>query len=125
MEGQPDLDLVAASLRADADDLRTFVEALATKLDQSFPGRCRVRRAGLMGKGDVRQISIEFGDSRYELAHDSGTVSTRRATVVRGISVKTDELALDAWIDSLAAQVVIEAGRSERGRAALEKLVGG
>ena len=120
-----DFDLVAASLRADADDLRVFVEALSRKLEQLFPGRCRVQRAGLFGKGSVRQVSVEVGDSRHELSHDDGTVSARRSSVVRGITLKTEQLVLDEWIDSLAAQVVAEADRSERGRLALQKLLSG
>jgi hypothetical protein len=125
VERAANFDLVAASLRADASDLRVFVEALATKLEQSFPGRCRVQRTGLFGKGSVRQISVELGESRYELTHDEGAVLTRRLSVVRGISLKSEALGLDEWINSLAAQVVAEAGRSERGRLALEKLLGG
>ena len=125
MSEAPNFDLVAASLRADSADLRVFVESLAAKLDQSFPGRCRVRRAGMLGKGSVRQISVELGDGRYELTHDDGRISARRSSVVRGIALKSDELGLDEWIDSLAAEVVAEADRSERGRLALEKLVGG
>lgn len=120
-----DFDLVAASLRADADDLRVFVESLSAKLVQVFPGRCRVHRAGLFGKGSVRQVSVEVGNSRYELVHDDGAVSARRSAVVRGITVKSETLALDEWIDSLAAQVVAEADRSERGRLALQKLLSG
>jgi hypothetical protein len=125
MEEPVELELVAASLRADADDLRVFVEALTTKLEQSFPGRCTVQRAGLFGKGEVRRISVAVGDSRYELMHDDGAVSARRSSVVRGITLKSEELGLDEWIDALATQVVAEAGRSERGRLALEKLLSG
>jgi len=44
---------------------------------------------------------------------------------VRGISLKSDELGLDEWIDSLAAQLVSEARRGERGRVALERLLKG
>jgi hypothetical protein len=125
VEGPPDFDLVAASLRADTDDLRVFVESLSTKLDQSFPGRCRVQRAGLLGKGDVRRITVELGDSRYELSHDDGAVTARRSSVVRGITLKSEELGLDEWIDSLSADVVAEADRSERGRLALQRLLSG
>ncbi len=125
MSEAPNFDLVAASLRADSVDLRVFVESLAAKLEQSFPGRCRVRRAGMLGKGSVRQIGVELGDGRYELTHDDGRISARRSSVVRGIALKSDELGLDEWIDSLAAEVVAEADRSERGRLALEKLVSG
>jgi hypothetical protein len=45
--------------------------------------------------------------------------------VVRGITLKNEELGLDEWTDALAAQVVAEADRSERGRLALEKLLSG
>ena len=125
MEGAPDFDLVAASLRADTADLRLFVESLSAKLDQSFPGRCRVQRAGLLGKGNVRRLTVELGDIRYELAHDDGAVTARRSSVVRGITLKSEELGLDEWIDSLSAAVVAEADRSERGRLALQKLLSG
>lgn len=121
----PDLDLVSASLRADAEDLRVFVESLSAKLEQSFPGRCRVQRSGLFGKGSVRRIKVELGDNAYELTHEDGVVTTRRSSVVRGITLKSEELGLDEWIDSLAAQVVAEADRSERGRLALQKLLSG
>jgi hypothetical protein len=125
MEESVDFELVAASLRADTDDLRVYFEALTTKLEQSFPGRCSVQRAGLFGKGEVRRISVAVGDSRYELLHEHGAAFARRSSVVRGITVKNEELGLDEWVDALAAQVVAEAGRSERGRLALEKLLSG
>lgn len=125
MSEPADLDLVAASLRADAGDLGVFVEALARKLEQTLPGRCSVRRAGLRGKGNVREIGISVGDARYDLTYHDGSVSARRSSVVRGITLKNEELGLDAWIDSLATQMVAEADRSERGREALEKLLSG
>jgi hypothetical protein len=124
MEPPADFDLVAASLRADESDVRGFVEALAAKLEQSLPGRCRVRRSGLLGRGSVRRITVELGDGRYELTHEDGSATARRSSVVRGISLKTDTVGLDEWIDALAAELVAEAGRSERGRLALERLLG-
>jgi hypothetical protein len=118
-----DIDLVAASLRADAGDLRVYVEELARKLEQSFPGRCSVRRSGLLGKGQVRLITVTAGDARYELEHKDATVVARRTSVVRGIALKSEQLGLDQWIDSLAAEVLAEAERSEHGRLALENLL--
>jgi len=116
-------DLLAASLRADATDVRTFVEALATKLELSFPERCRIDRGGLLGKKHVKRIAVELGDGRYELANEDGAVSARRSSVVRGISLKSEELSLEEWIDRLAAELVAEADRSERGRDALQRLL--
>ena len=118
-------DLLAASLRADATDVRAFVEALATKLELSFPGQCRVERGGglLAKKKRVRRIAVDLGESRYELAHDDGAVSARRSSVVRGIALKSEALSLEEWVNELVAQLSAEAERSERGREALHRLV--
>ena len=125
MSEPADIDLVAAALRADSNDLRIYVEQLARKLEQSFPGLCRVRRSGILGKGAVRTIVVDLGEHRYELEHRDGSVTARHSSVVRGISLKSEELRLDQWIDSLAADVTNEATRSERGRLALENLLTG
>jgi hypothetical protein len=116
-------DLLAASLRADTRDLRAFVEALAAKLTGAFPERVRVERGGLLGNKRVKALSVALGDDRYELEHDDGRVTCRRCSVVRGITLKSSEVELDAWIDELSRGLFEEAGRSERGRVALERLL--
>ena len=118
-------DLLAASLRADATDVRAFVEALARKLELSFPERCRIERAGLLGKKRVRRIAVQLGENRYQLDHEDGVLAVRRSSVVRGISLKSEELSLEEWIDQLSAQLVAEADQSERGREALQRLLTG
>ena len=67
--------------------------------------------------------TVTAGDGRYELEHEDGSVAARHTSVVRGIALKTEELGLEQWIDSLAAEVMAEAARSERGRLALEDLL--
>jgi hypothetical protein len=122
-----DLDLVAASLRADAADLDAFVEALAAKLDGALPGQVEVERKGglLGGRKRVRRIEVSLGDQRYEADLDRGRVTCRRRSVVRGIALKTQELDLDAWIAALSQDLIEEAQRSERGRQALARLLEG
>jgi predicted P-loop ATPase len=118
-----DFDLLAASLRADTSDLRAFVEALAAKLETSFPERVRVERGGFLGGKRVRRIAVDLADNRYELEHDDGRVSCHRRNVVRGIALKNEELPVDEWIDDLSRRLLDEAGRTERGRQALERLL--
>jgi hypothetical protein len=127
MAGPEDLDLVAASLRADAGDLDAFIEALAVKLDAALPGQVEVeRRGGLLGgRKRVRRIEVTLGDQRYELELERARVTCRRRSVVRGIALKTQELDLDAWIAALSQDLVDEADRSERGREALARLLEG
>ena len=120
-------DLLAASLRADLGDQKAFVEALATKLTESFPDRVQVERqgSGFLGRGikHVSRVSVRLGDNEYELEQAEGRVVTRRRNVVRGVALKTEELPMETWIDELSSKLVDEAGRSERDRLALEKLL--
>jgi hypothetical protein len=124
VEGASEFDLLAASLRADARDTGAFVEALAAKLEASFPDAVEVdRKGGLFGAKKVRKLAIRMGDRHYELEAGERLPRTRRRTVVRGIALKSEDLGLEEWIDALARDLVEEAGRGERGRIALERLL--
>lgn len=122
-----DFDLLAASLRADAGDLRAFVEALATKLEGALGTHVRVeRRGGVFGGGKrVRRIALALDDDEYDLEHDDGTVACRKRTVVRGIALKSEELPLERWLDAISRALVESAQSTERGRIALERLLSG
>jgi hypothetical protein len=116
-------ELLAASLRADARDLNAFFEALATKLSASFPESTNVDREGFRGRGRVKSISVELGKHRYGLERRSAGVTYLRASAVRGIVLKNEELGLDDWIDSLSHDLAEAAEQSERGRLALDRLL--
>jgi hypothetical protein len=122
----PDLDLLAASLRADATDTAAFLEALAARLQGALPGQVDVqRKGGLFGGKRVRRIEVRLGDSHYEIEGNGGPPVARRRNVVRGIALKTEELPVDAWIEALSADLLALAQTSERGREALERLLTG
>ena len=126
-EGE-DFELLAASLRASSGDLRTFVEVLADKLEQALPGRVAVeRRAVRLFSKDKRvtRIEVALGDSRYIAVAQASTLETRCAKAVRGVVLKTEVQALDAWLDALARDLAIEARASEQTRIALEQLLRG
>jgi hypothetical protein len=120
-----DLDLVAASLRADASDLSAFVESLAAKLEQAVPARVRVqrRRSGMFGPKTVQSVSLDLGDRRLELLAEGGTVQTRCAKLSGGIVLKSEALETDAWLDAVSEALTAEARRSETTRKALERLL--
>ncbi len=120
-----DLDLLAASLRADSSDLSAFVESMATKLEEAVPARVRVerRRAGMFGPKTVRSLSVDLADRRLELRADGGSVQTRCARLSGGIVLKNEELEIDAWLATLSEALAAEASRSEATRRALERLL--
>jgi len=123
----PDIDALAASLRADASDTAAFLEALATRLEGALPGQVDVDRKGRRfgGAKRVRRIAVRIGDAHYEIEGDGGALTARRRNVVRGIALKSEDLGVDAWIDGLSADLLELAQSSERGRVALERLITG
>jgi hypothetical protein len=119
-----DLDLLAASLRADTGDLDAFVESLAVKLEEAIPRRVRVdrRKSGMFGPKLVRQIVVDLGDQRLELRY-ARDLETRRAKLSGGIVLKSEQLDTEAWLAALGGALADEARRSETTRQALQRLL--
>lgn len=120
-----DIDLLAASLRADASDLGAFVEALAVKLEEAVPGAVRVQRKrdGMFGPKRVSQIALDAGGQRLELRADHGRVQTRWARLSAGIVLKSEPVPTDEWLAVLSRALADEARSSVTTRQALERLL--
>ncbi len=124
--GAVDIDLLAASLRADAADTGAFVEGLAAKLEVALPSRVSVKRArsGMFGPKHVKEITLDAGDERLELARGTGeAIEFRRARQSGGIVLKRETLDSETWLAALSTAMAAEAQRSERTRQALERLL--
>jgi len=122
-----DIDLLAASLRADFGDLGAFVEALAVKLEDAVPGAVSVdrRRDGMFGPKRVRRIALDAGGQRLELRTDGAAIQTTCSRLSGGIVIKRDELDADAWLRALGEALAIQAQSSNATRQALERLLNG
>jgi hypothetical protein len=120
-----DLDLLAASLRADASDVGAFVESLATKLEEAMPGRTRVerRRASFRGPKRVQKIVLDAADQRLELRVSGGSIATSCSRVSGGIVLRSEQLDVHDWIGVLSEVIAAEAQRSATTRQALERLL--
>jgi len=120
------VEMFAASLRADSTDIKAFMEALAVKLQGSLPNQTTVtRQSGLFAREHpVRGITVTLGDYQYRIAREKqGPIFTQRAKVVRGIVLKTDQIPLEQWINELAASLAQEASNSAQAHAALERFL--
>jgi hypothetical protein len=121
-----DLDMLAASLRVDSTDSGTFVEGLATKLEDILPGRVSVQhgRRGLLGPKYVRKVSVQVSDQRLELLRsDRDVLEARCARVSGGIVLKTETVDVDDWLGALGRALAAEAQRNQKIRQALERLM--
>jgi hypothetical protein len=120
-----DIDLLAASLRADASDLGAFTEALAAKLEEALPRGVRVDRArqGMFGPKRVRAISIDAGGERLALQADGDRITTTCARVSGGIVLKTEPIGFEEWVAALSRNLAEQARDSESTRQALQRLL--
>ncbi len=121
-----DMDLLAASLRADASDLSAFVESLAAKLESVMPGNVSVQRSrrGMFGPKFVRKITVQAGGSRLELLRGEGdSIETSCCRLSAGIVLKREPIDTNAWLAALSAALATEAQRSRQTRQALERLL--
>lgn len=122
-----DIDLLAASLRADTSDVGAFVEALALKLEEAVPGAVQVerRREGMFGPKLVRRIALDAGGRRLELRRQSGAVQTSSSRLSGGIVLKSEELSAEEWLRALGETLALQAQHSQSTRQALERLLNG
>lgn len=120
------VDLLAASLRADATDLKAFMEALATKLAEALPDATTVARQNKFFSREhpVKEITVMLGEYQYRISYEPPRpLQTLRAKIVRGIVLKTEQMRMDQWIDALAADLAQEAMQSAQAHAALERFL--
>ena len=120
-------EFVVASLRADAADTRSLVEALATKLERALPAETDVDRKPrklLSRAKQVTRIDVRLGDFTYALRMEGDRAHTERSRTSGGIVIKSEQLSLDAWLAALGDTLRAEAQRSESTRLALERLLG-
>lgn len=119
------IDLVAASLRADASDVRAFVEALAVKLEEAVPGTVSVHRRSdrMFGPKRVQRMVVDAGDRRLELKLSGAGIETRCGRVSGGIVLKNEDLDTEEWLRALGEALVAQAQHSQSTRQALERLL--
>lgn len=123
------IEMLAASLRIDTSDISNSMPALADLLQSVAPRGCQIkqRKRGMISKQKfIEEISVPLGDYVFSISRpgSAGAVTTIRSKIVRGITIKTDDLPTDEWVASLAENLAAEAQKSETARAAISKLLG-
>jgi hypothetical protein len=120
------VEMFAASLRADNTDSKAFLEALAAKLEGSLPDRTQVTRQRSMFSREhpVKEIVVTLGDYQYRVMRErQSPLITSRAKMVRGIVLKTDQVPMEQWIEELAESLARESAQSAQAHAALERFL--
>jgi hypothetical protein len=120
------VEVFAASLRADYTDVKAFLEALAVKLEGSLPNNTTVTRHSSLFSREhpVKEIAVSLGEYQYRIGKErQGPLVAQRAKIVRGIVLKTEQIPVEQWIEELAEALAQFAAHSAQARAALERFL--
>jgi hypothetical protein len=124
-DGGYDLDLMAASLRSDSDDVRVLLRALVGRLADALGQRLEIERAGgfLRKSDEIKRVTIRLGDDQLDAVVDRGGLQCSVSRTSGGIRIRSEKVAFAEWVRRLLSALQDEAATSQATRAALESLV--
>ncbi len=120
-----ELDLAAASLRADASDVRVLLKVLVDYLQDSLGPRLHVqRKGGRFRKGEeIRSVRIDLGGDEFEAAVEGDVLVCGVGHSSGGIRIRNEKVDMATWLNRLFGSLQSEAARSKEVRQALESLL--
>jgi hypothetical protein len=128
----PDLDMVAAALRADSADVAIYAQVLTSSLGESLPPGCvtvdrqRTMSDRVKGRpGEVTKVVVRLGERVMSLSVQRGVPLAEICTEVRGVVLSRQPVPVGAWAQELARALVAHAEQNAETASALRRLVTG
>ncbi|MHB1088113.1 MAG: hypothetical protein ACYC19_05040 [Acidimicrobiales bacterium] len=120
-----DLNLAAATLRANSGDVHLLLKALCDELAPALGPRLKTERASsrLRKSGAITSVQIAMANDVFEAALDGATVRCSVGHVSGGIRIRNEVVTMDSWIVRLLGALNDEAAHSDAARQALERIV--
>ena len=121
-------DIYSAWMRRSNGDMHAFLEALAVRLEQSLPGMVQVQRKrdGLFARTQhVSSISLQLGNFQFVLQKEPAGIKTSRTKIVRGVTLKSDDLSLADWLSAVDAELKTAAADAEKSHSVLREFLVG
>lgn len=119
-------EVLAAKLRADHGASGDLLELVAKMLETSYAGGTKVQRGGwfLSGKRPVTDLYVRFDDWQFQISKEKhGSINARSMKLVRGVSLKTNEISMEQCIDEILKELVKFSEKNASTRNALDKFV--
>src|SRR5580700_10274734 len=108
----PDVEMVAAALRADTSDLDAYHRVLSNTIGDLLPAdmvevdRDRSLSDRMSGRpGTATAIRLRLGDKTLELVAHRGRLVATSAQEVRGVIISKKEVPVADWVKQLAVYV--------------------
>ncbi|MGA7954195.1 MAG: hypothetical protein WCA07_11820 [Gloeobacterales cyanobacterium] len=121
-----EVDVLAASLQLGLRESKDLLEFLAKKLEGPLAEQTTVRRGGWFLSKDhpVEDITLRFDECQYQISRErQGLCTAKVMKVVRGVVLKTTEVSVEEWLQSLAQELAHQAERSSATRQALSRFI--
>ncbi|MHB1519354.1 MAG: hypothetical protein ACYCVN_09040 [Acidimicrobiales bacterium] len=120
-----DLELAAASLRADTSDVRILVKVLVDQLSDALGSRLAVQRAGgrFRKSDEIRSLTVTIDDDQFSAEVDGSRLQCAVGHSSGGIRIRSERVDLDTWLARLLERLKAEAQHSQTMRMALENIV--
>ncbi|MFI5182898.1 MAG: hypothetical protein ACHQNV_00755 [Vicinamibacteria bacterium] len=93
---------LVASLRAETHSLDQLFDSLAGRFANDLPELTRLEtRGGFLSSRRVDAFEISFEGQLFRMKRGNGRIVAETSEIVRGIAVKTEVVAADAWLLAL------------------------
>ena len=124
MGDDQDLEMIAAGLRRDADDVRLHGQVVLESLAEALPPEiAKVERSGgILHKPKITGVHVSFGNRRYVLKTTPAGLVSSVCHESGGIVMSTTEVGFDQWVSELLGALSNAAGRSASAAQALQRL---
>jgi hypothetical protein len=125
MDESFDLELAAASLRADGTDVHVLLKVLVDQLSDALGDRLHVEQSGgrFRKSHEIKSLNVAMGDDQFEAVVEGPSLRCTIGHASGGIRIRSESVTLDDWIARLLAALQAEAAHSQSARLALENIV--
>lgn len=120
------VELYAASLRADYTDAGAFLEALAVKFEGALPSHTKVTRSTRLFTRErpVKEMVVTLGDFQYRIGRErQGPLLAQRSHFVRGIVLSSEQVPVEQWIEEVAIALAQLAAHNQQAHMALSRFL--
>jgi hypothetical protein len=120
------LDVLAASLRADTVQSADLLEQLARMLQAAVPEAVTIKRAGwfMSKERPIEELDVIFDDYQYQIVREKhGSMTARSMKKVRGVVLKTTEISVEECIEDILGALKEMSEKNAQTRRALNKFV--
>ncbi|MHB1210149.1 MAG: hypothetical protein ACYC1I_10670 [Acidimicrobiales bacterium] len=120
-----DLNVAAATLRANSTDVHILLKALCDELAPVLDSRLKIERAsGLLRRSNtITSVQIVMSNDLFEATLDGASVRCSVGHVSGGIRIRNEVVSMDGWLVKLLGALKDEAAHSDAARQALEHIV--